>query len=142
MLLIASTLFAEGSSDTDRLLSMLKSQKKEVIAKNMVLTEKEQKEFWPLFEEYQNELRTMDERALKLVMEYIAASGSMTEQKANEFLEALLNGDKEKAALKRAYVQKFRKVLPPKKTIRYFFLESKLDSVKRLEVFAALPLVY
>ena len=142
LVLIAPALYAEEASEMDRLLSMLRTQKKEVIEKNLDLTEKEKKEFWPLYEEYNNKIGAIDERNVKLVGKYVAAFESMSEKQANALLEDLLDSEKENTKLKRSYVRKFRKVLPPKKVVEYFYLESKLDSIRKIEVYAALPLVY
>ena len=142
LVLIAPALYAEEASEMDRLLSMLRTQKKEVIEKNLDLTEKEKKEFWPLYEEYNNKIGAIDERNVKLVAKYVAAFESMSEKQANALLEDLLDSEKENTKLKRSYVRKFRKVLPPKKVVEYFYLESKLDAVRKIEVYAALPLVY
>ena len=142
LVLIAPALLAAETGDMDRLLAMLRTQKKEVIEKNLDLTEKEKKEFWPLYEEYNNKIGAIDERNVKLVGKYVAAFESMSEKQANALLEDLLDSEKENTKLKRSYVRKFRKVLPPKKVVEYFYLESKLDSIRKIEVYAALPLVY
>ena len=142
LVLIAPALLAAETGDLDRLLAMLRTQKKEVIEKNLDLTEKEKKEFWPLYEEYNSKIGAIDERNVKLVGKYVAAFESMSEKQANALLEDLLDSEKENTKLKRSYVRKFRKVLPPKKVVEYFYLESKLDAVRKIEVYAALPLVY
>ena len=142
LVLIAPALLAAETGDMDRLLAMLRTQKKEVIEKNLDLTEKEKKEFWPLYEEYNNKIGAIDERNVKLVGKYVAAFESMSEKQANALLEDLLDSEKENTKLKRSYVRKFRKVLSPKKVVEYFYLESKLDSIRKIEVYAALPLVY
>ncbi len=142
LILISPALFAETSSELDRLLAALKTQKKEIIAKNMVLTGKEQEDFWPLYEEYQSKTGAIDDQIVKLLDRYITASESMSEKLANELLDGILKAEKDRLKLKKTYARKFREVLPPKKVVRYFFLESKLVAIKGVEFFTVLPLIY
>ncbi len=142
LFLIAPALFAEMPSDLDRLLAALKTQKKEIIAKNMVLTEKEQEDFWPLYKEYQKKAGAIDEHMVKLLDRYITADESISEKLANELLEETLKAEKDRLKLRKTYARKFREVLPPKKAVRYFYLESKLVAIKKVEYYAVLPLIY
>ena len=47
----------------------LKADKKLIVTKYMELTEAEAKNFWPVYEEYQNDLQKIDERLLNLTPE-------------------------------------------------------------------------
>jgi anion-transporting ArsA/GET3 family ATPase len=142
LLLIAPALFAEMPSDLNRLLAALKTQKKEIIAKNMVLTDKEQKDFWPLYEEYQRKTGAIDKHLVKLLDRYITADESISEKLANELLDETLKAEKDRLKLKKTYARKFREVLQPKKVVKYFFLESKLEAIKGIEFYTVLPLIY
>jgi hypothetical protein len=50
----------------------LKADKKLIITKYMELTEAEAKNFWPVYEEYQNDLQKIDQRLLNLLQSYAA----------------------------------------------------------------------
>lgn len=140
--LIPTVLFAEEATNIDSLLLLMKFQKEEVVAKNMELTETEQRDFWQLYEEYQGKLREVDDRLVGILTRYIEASESMMEQRANELLQGYLDAEKERLRLKESYVEKFNEILPPKKVVRYFYLESKLEALKSVSFSAALPLIY
>ena len=142
LVLISTPLFAEGTAEMNRLLSMLKTQKKEVVAKNIELTQKEQKDFWPLYDKYQRQLSAVDDHLAGLINDYITASGSTSEKQASELLKGYLDAEKERLRLKTSYMRMFRRILPPKKMVEYFYLESKLEAIKKIEVAVALPLTY
>ena len=62
----------------------LKADKKLIVAKYMDLTESEAKNFWPVYEEYQNDLQKIYERVGSLLQSYAAdyRSQSLTDEKA------------------------------------------------------------
>jgi hypothetical protein len=142
LLLLSPVVFAEGTLDIDKILSVINTKKKEVVAKSLVLTEKEKKAFWPLYDEYQKHLGAIEDQAVKLIEEYVAASQTMKDRQAIKILDGILDNEAKRITLDKSYAGKFRKILPVKKVIEYFYLEAKLEAMKRLQIAASLPLVY
>ncbi len=46
-----------------------------------------------------------------------------------------------KLRTRNTYVQKFKEILPPKKVVRFFQVENKLDAIINFELVAGIPLV-
>ncbi len=121
----------------------IKADKKLVVAVNMGFSESEAKGFWPVYEAYQRDLQTLNERLGKLVLTYADAynQGPVTNETAKKLLRELLDVEKDELKLKRAYVPKLEKVLPEWKVARYMQIENKIRAIVKYELAAEVPLV-
>jgi hypothetical protein len=121
----------------------VKADKKLVVATNMGLTESEAKGFWPVYEEYQKDLGTINQRMAKLIENYAAdyRANTLTDEKAKKLTDEFVAIEQAEAGLKASYVPKLNKVLPPKKVARYLQIENKIRAVVKYELAAGVPLV-
>jgi hypothetical protein len=119
----------------------IKADKKLLVAENMQLTEKEAKAFWPVYENYQNEQFLLRMRVVKLIKDYGDAYGTMTDKIAKKLLDELMTIETVGLELRRAYLPKFRKVLPEMKVVRYYQIENKIKAVIDYELAARIPLI-
>src|SRR3974377_1700720 len=64
----------------------IKADKKLAVAANMDLTESEAKAFWPVYDQYQKDLGTINERMVKMIKSYADAynAKSMTDDGAKK----------------------------------------------------------
>src|SRR4051812_7448590 len=106
----------------------LQAQRTQLVAENLPLTEAEGQKFWPLYNEYRGKWSKLDDRALALVQDYAANYEAMSDEKAKELLKQQLSIEEDRLKLRRSYLGKFEKVLPWKKTARYYQIERKLDA--------------
>jgi len=67
----------------------------------MELTEAEAKKFWPVYDEYQNDLQKSNEQLLRLLESYAAdyKNKSLTDEKAKKLLDEAVAIDKGEADL-------------------------------------------
>ncbi len=107
----------------------IKADKKLVVAANMELTESEAKAFWPVYDQYQKDLRAINERIVKMIKSYADAynAKSMTDDGAKKLTDEFVAIDKAEAAMKESYVPKLGKVLPLKKVARYCRLRARSE---------------
>ncbi len=75
ILTCATPAFAENAQITNMqiLIDKVKADKKLLIASNMDLTDKESKDFWPLYEGYQKDLEQLNRHLGGLINEYAEA---------------------------------------------------------------------
>jgi hypothetical protein len=140
--LLASPLFAQVSQEFEKTREEMQRQKDAVIAADMKLTEQEGKTFWPLYQEYQGALRKLQDRSIKLVAEYgqEREKETFTDQKARALLDEYLDIGREDLWLKKAYLDKFSRILPAKKVMRYFQLENKIAAMIYYQMTQGVPL--
>jgi hypothetical protein len=121
----------------------IKADKKLLVAANMQLKEAEAKAFWPVYEQYQKDLRAINQRIGKLIESYAAdyRANTMTDEKAKKLTAEYVAIEKAEAGLQESYVPKLSKVLPPKKVARYLQLENKIRAAIKYELAGGIPLV-
>ncbi|HAK61169.1 MAG TPA: hypothetical protein DCO77_12455 [Nitrospiraceae bacterium] len=132
----------EVTYDVDFVRKKIQAGKKEVIEKNMVLSVQEREVFWPLYLEYQGEMKKVSDRLLKVIEAYVEAYETMTDKQAKILLDDYYDVEMKRLKLKKSYVKKFRRKLPSKTVTRYFQLENKIESIMKVELAASIPLVY
>jgi len=120
--LVSTPLSAQDNEGIGKTLEAMQKEKNAIIAAAMKLTEQEKNGFWPLYREYQEALRKVQGRSFKLISEYAQEKekDTFSDEKAKVLLNEYLDIEKERLELKNTYVQKFGKILPPMKVMRYF----------------------
>ena len=129
------------ADNMDILRAKIQADKKLLIAENMQLTEAEAKFFWPVYEDYQNELFLLQSCSIKLINDFAEAYEKMTDKDAKKLLDEYMTIEGLRLKLRQSYLPKFRKVLPEKKVARYYQLENKIQAVLTYELAKNIPLV-
>ncbi len=141
-LLISSSALAQQAREQVELTrSVIQTERQIIVASNMGLTEQEAEAFWPVFKDFQEAMRRVSDRRADLILELAKEFNSLSDEKAQEMLKEYLKIQGERTKVKQKFVGSFNEVLPPKKVVRYFQIESKLDSVIDYELAARIPLV-
>ena len=122
-------------------LEKTRADKKLFVAENMQLTEAEAKAFWPVYEQYQDELFLLRARTAKLIKDYAEGYEKMTNDNAKKLLDELMVIEGLGPKLRQAYLPKFRKALPEMKVVRYYQIENKIYAVLLYELARNIPLV-
>jgi hypothetical protein len=120
----------------------IKADKKLIVAANMDLTESEAMGFWPIYEQYQNDLMAINQRIINLIKSYAAdyRANTLSDDKAKKLIDEFLAIEKSEAELKATYVPRLSKVLPQKKVMRYVQVENKIRAIVKYDLAAQVPL--
>jgi hypothetical protein len=129
------------ADNMDILRQSIQADKKLLVAENMQFTEAEAKAFWPVYDNYQNELFLLQSRSIKLIKDFAGVYEKMTDADAKKLLEEYLTIDDLRMKVRQAYLPKFRKVLPEKKVARYYQIENKILALLNYEIAKEIPLV-
>ncbi|HEY6301841.1 MAG TPA: hypothetical protein VIX14_02135 [Terriglobales bacterium] len=134
---------SQGPSDQDiqLLRKDIRSQKRQIIAANLPLTDAEAQRFWPVYDQYTAELVQINHGKYALIKEYAQNYGSMTDVQADDWTQRALKLDADVAGLRQKYWPTFRKVLPAKKTALFEQVEHRTQVLIDLQLAALLPLV-
>jgi len=121
----------------------LKADKKLIVTKYMALTASEAKKFWPVYEEYQQDLHKVDQRLRDLLQSYAAdyRNNSLTDEKAQKLLDEWIAIENDDAKRRASYVPKLMQALPPKKAARYLQIENEYRIVIKYDLASTVPLV-
>jgi hypothetical protein len=120
-------------------LEKVRADKKLLVSENMQLTEAEAKAFWPVYDQYQDELFLLRTRTVKLIKDFADAYEKMTNETAKKLMDEYITIETLGPKLRQAYLPKFRKVLPEIKVVRYYQIENKIQAVLFYELAKSIP---
>ena len=118
----------------------VESQRRVLVSGALPLTDAEADAFWPLYDAYERERRPLDERANKLVAEFLAGASSLTDSQAKAMVEEALGIEEGKLRVRRGYLGRMLKAIPSRKVARFFQIDNKLDAVVRADISKQIPL--
>ena len=118
----------------------VETQRRVLVSGALLLTDAEAAAFWPLYDAYEKERRPLDERANRLVTDFVAARATLSDPQATGMLDEALKIDEDRLRFRRGWRDRMSKAIPPRKLVRFFQLENKLDSVVRADVARQVPL--
>jgi hypothetical protein len=127
--------------DVDLLRKDIRSQKKQIIAANLQLTDAEAVKFWPIYDQYTAELTKINDAKYGVIKEYVTNYDTLTDDHAVALAKNLLSVDAQVAQLRLKYVPIVNKVLPGKKTALFFQLERRLTMLIDLQLAANIPMI-
>jgi len=122
-------------------LEKVRADKKLLVSENMQLTEVEAKAFWPVYDQYQDELFLLRSRTAKLIKDFSDAYEKMTNETAKKLMDEYITIETLGPKLRQTYLPKFRKVLPEVKVVRYYQIENKIQAVLIYELAKNIPLM-
>ncbi len=146
IMMVATPALALGAANTNMeiLIEKIKADKKLLVGINMSLTNEESRDFWPLYDGYQNELQTVNRELGRLIGEFAEAyaKGPIPNETAMQIRNDVYALEEKELRLKRTYAVKMDKVLPPWKVTRYMQIESKIRALVKFELAQQIPLTY
>ena len=142
MLLLAGNGFAaEMTGSIEVLRSLAETERKATVAENMFFTTEEAEAFWPVYNEYREQARKVGDLRVKVIRDLATEFETLDDDRAEELLREVLDFQEDRVKLRKSYVRKFNKVIPAKKTVRFFQIDSKLDAVIDFALAKEIPLV-
>ncbi len=132
--------FADLSDEIEMVRSIGQTERQALVTEAMQLTPGESQAFWPVYRKYRVDITTLNDRLVKVITDYAAASDSLTDKQARSLLDELLRVQAETVNVRQKYVSRFAKVLPGVKLARFYQIENKIDTVLSLEFVEAIPL--
>jgi hypothetical protein len=130
-------------TETDMLLmrSDLRSEKKKLIALNVPLTETEATKFWPIYDEYVEEMRKVNDEFYRTVRDYSVKHDKWTEAEAGVMLDKWIKLQTEQSALRQRYIPRVKKAITASKAALFFQVDRRLYTLMDLQTSTYLPLV-
>ncbi len=124
----------------DLLRTDVRQQKAEVMGAEMALSADQSAKFWPIYNEYDKALNTLNDQRVANIQEYARDYDHMTDAKADELVRSALDYRKQRSELLRNIMTALRRRWDPSKPRA----SSRLKAVAldhHLRIDAALPIV-
>src|SRR5258708_29623388 len=133
-----------SQASVDNLIELLRkdvrSQKKQIIAENMDLSDAEAEKFWPVYEQYVAELSRIYDTKLALLNDYAENYSSMTGEQAENYIRKRAEVEQSIMELRLKYMPAFRKVLSGRETALFYQLDWRLGLAIDVEL-VQVPLI-
>jgi Spy/CpxP family protein refolding chaperone len=118
----------------------MRSEKKKLIAMNITFTEQEATKFWPVYDQYAEEMRKVNDEFYKTVMDYATNNSAWTEAQAAAMLTKWSQLQVDQAKTRQKYVPLVEKVISARKAALFFQIDRRLYALMDLQTSAFLPL--
>lgn len=120
--------------------TILQADRKLIVSQNLGLTAAEAEAFWPVYDAYAAELDKAGDRRVKLIADFAASYGDLSDEAAKQLVKDMLKYQKEVLKIREEYSRKFYRVLPAEKVVRFYQIENKLDALVNFVVAREIPL--
>jgi hypothetical protein len=134
----------ENGSSIDQEIAMLRSDlrsnRKQVVAANMKLTDAEAEKFWPTYDQYVSELVRINDAKYALVKEYLQST-NLTDEQTDTLSKRWLAVDESVVQLRLKYIPIFRRSLSTKGTAMFFQIDRRVQMMIDLQLASSLPLI-
>ena len=119
----------------------VRSQKKQIVAANMDLTDEEAQQFWPIYDRYTAELAGLWDAKFALHKEYAQNYTTMSNEQAESYITGRGAVDESIMQLRLKYLPVFRKVQSGKATALFFQMDWRLSLIVDLQLASQIPLI-
>ena len=145
LVLLAGLLFqplgAQSGDETQLTRSLMGGERDTLVTRFMGLNGEENRAFWPVYQDYRGRMSKLGDRMFKLISDYAENRENLSDRMALRMVDQFLKIEESRLKLKKKYVKEFKKVLPPKKVVRFFHLDNKLDAMFNYNLAGSIPLV-
>jgi hypothetical protein len=140
----SSTAVDASQAKPDDFIELLRkdvrSQKKQIIAENMDLSDAEAEKFWPVYDQYAAELSRIYDTKIALLQGYAENYSSMTGEQAENYIRKRAEVEQSIMQLRLKYMPAFRKVLSGRETALFYQLDWRLGLAIDVEL-VQVPLI-
>ena len=127
--------------DIQMLRKDIRSQRKQIIAANMPLSDAEAEKFWPVYEQFVSDLVKINGTKYALIKQYVQTKGALSDTEAQAAVDQWVSVDESVAELRKKYIPQFRKFLSAKNTALFYQLDRRVQLMIDLQLASSLPLV-
>jgi len=127
--------------DIQMLRKDIRSQRKQIIAANMNLSDSEAEKFWPVYEQYVSDLVKLNGTKYALIKQYIQTKGALNDAEAEAAVNQWVSVDQSVGELRKKYVPLFRKVLTARNTALFYQLDRRVQLMIDLQLASSIPMI-
>lgn len=126
---------------TDLLRANVRQQKAEMLGAVMQLSAADAAKFWPIYEQYDQELAKLNDQRVANIQEYANTYDQMTDEKADELVQKALSYRKQRSELVAKYYESVKQALGGITAARFIQVEDQLLLIIDLQIDSSLPIV-
>jgi len=129
-----------SQQDIDLLRKDLRSQKKQLVAQNLKLTDEEATKFWPIYDQYTAELVKINNKKYAVIQQYANGYGSLSGEQAMSLMKQWMEVDIAAAQLRAKYLPIVAKAIGDAKAATFAQIDRRIALMIELQLASRLPL--
>jgi Spy/CpxP family protein refolding chaperone len=130
-----------SDQDIDLMRKDIRSQKKQLIAQNLKLTDAEATKFWPIYDQYTAELVKINNKKYATIQQYADGYGTLTDEQATTLMRQWMDVDIAAAQLRAKYPPIVSQAIGGKKGATFAQLDRRVSLMIELQLASQVPLV-
>jgi hypothetical protein len=119
----------------------LKAGKVVILTVMMDLDLPEAARFWPVYNEYDQELTKLADERIAFIRMYADNYEALTDAMATKIANGMMDVEAKRVELRKQYFARISKALTPKDAARWLQVEAQIEKVVDLQILASLPIV-
>jgi hypothetical protein len=105
----------------------IEAAKTAFLTRKMQLTKEEAREFWPIFDAYQEKMKDVRDDRNENIVKGPGELNDMTDEQINEMIDTRLNNAEKAIALRKQLIEELREILPPAKIAMFLQAEHQFN---------------
>jgi Spy/CpxP family protein refolding chaperone len=130
-----------SSQDLELMRKDIRSQKKQLIAQNLKLTDAEATKFWPVYDQYTSELVKINDKKYATIQQYADHYGTLSDQQATTLMRQWMEVDVAAAQLRAKYLPIVSQAIGGRKGATFAQLDRRISLMIELQLSSKVPLV-
>ncbi len=118
-----------------------RTEKIEIISQAMQFNSSESAAFWPVYRNYEQDLKKLNDEKLALLKDYALNIDNISTAKAKEMTDKSFVLEEKRTALKRKYCKELEKILPANRVARFFQVDNRIELLVGLQIASEVPLM-
>jgi hypothetical protein len=139
----AQTAGSAKDANTTAYVELLKSdvegKREAIVTEILQLSPEEGKVFWPIYREYDKELRALNAAGAEVVQAYARDFQQLTDARADELLSKSFQVERQRVDTKAKYYGKMKAALSATTAARFFEVDRQLQAIGDLQASSVLP---
>ena len=131
--------------NTDAYIALLRrnvrQEKSEIMGAMMALSAPDAAKFWPIYSEYDEALRKLNDQRVANIKEYAANYNQMTDEEADKLVQNAMSYQKQRQELLGQTYEKVKQALGGITAARFAMVEHQILSIIDLQIISSLPVV-
>ena len=131
-----------SNQDLEMLRKDIRSQKKQLMAQNLTLSDTDATKFWPIYDQYTADLAKINDKKYSTIQEFADHFGSMTDAKATTLIQQWLEVDTAVTQLRAKYLPIVTKASGGRNGASWAQLDRRIQMMVDLQLASRTPLVH
>jgi len=132
---ISMGIFAQENQDEVMLMqSLYGMEKRDIVAEFIELSEAQEKEFWILYDEYENQRKELGKQKYELISGYVSDYGEVKPEDADIFMNKVIPLRNKSDKLVDTYYKKIKAKTDPVVAMQFYQIENYLSDVIRIKL--------